>query len=168
MAKLSRWRGRRWLMELGEFSCHLHFHSRSFSFPMGYSITYSMNSMSLNEQQMIVNRFLTFEYLMRLHTRRTSTPRSSISAPLIALYGGIAGEVLWLSSYPFDVVKSKMQSDGFGVGMRYANMRDVWRQTWREEGMRGFWKGIGPTCVRALPVSAGTFIVVEMVMRAMG
>ncbi|KAL8844393.1 MAG: hypothetical protein Q9176_001303 [Flavoplaca citrina] len=112
--------------------------------------------------------FLTFEYLMRLHTRRTSTPRSSIPAPLIALYGGIAGEVLWLSSYPFDVVKSKMQSDGFGAGMRYANMRDVWRQTWREEGMRGFWKGIGPTCVRALPVSAGTFIVVEMVMRAMG
>ena len=62
-----------------------------------------------------------------------------------------------------------MQSDGFGAGgMRYANMRDVWRQTWRAEGARGFWKGIGPTCVRALPVSAGTFIVVEMVMRAMG
>ncbi|KAL8726907.1 MAG: hypothetical protein Q9166_006396 [cf. Caloplaca sp. 2 TL-2023] len=111
--------------------------------------------------------FLTFEYLMRLHSERTSTPRSSIPAPLIALYGGIAGEALWLSSYPFDVVKSKMQSDGFGSQIRYLTMRDAFRQTWREEGVRGFWKGIGPTCVRALPVSAGTFIVVEMTMRAM-
>ena len=129
----------------------------------------STNEKSKPTEQRKTRRFLTFEYLMRLHTQRTSTPRSSIPAPLIALYGGIAGEALWLSSYPFDVVKSKMQSDGFGAGgMRYANMRDVWRQTWRAEGARGFWKGISPTCVRALPVSAGTFIVVEMVMRAMG
>ncbi|KAL8805694.1 MAG: hypothetical protein Q9200_005330, partial [Gallowayella weberi] len=113
--------------------------------------------------------FLTFEYLMRQHSDRTSTPRSSIPAPIIALYGGLAGETLWLSSYPFDVIKSKIQSDGFtvaksGVGAelnekaaregqvrRYRNMRDCFAQTWREEGARGFWKGIGPTCVRALP-----------------
>jgi len=32
-------------------------------------------------------------------------------------------------------------------------------QTWKLEGVRGFWKGIGPTLVRAMPVSAGTFAV---------
>ncbi|KAL8964033.1 MAG: hypothetical protein Q9197_007024, partial [Variospora fuerteventurae] len=80
------------------------------------------------------HRFLTFEYLMNRHARVNSTPRSSISAPLIALYGGIAGEALWLASYPFDVVKSKMQSDGFGTEMRYGSMRACFRQVWREEG----------------------------------
>jgi solute carrier family 25 carnitine/acylcarnitine transporter 20/29 len=45
-------------------------------------------------------------------------------------------------------------------------MRDCFAQTWRAEGARGFWRGIGPTLLRAMPVSAGTFAVVEMTMRA--
>ena len=77
----------------------------------------------------------------------------------VATYGGLAGEALWLSSYPFDVIKSKMQSDGFGPNRKYGSMRDCFAQTWRLEGARGFWKGIGPTLLRAMPVSAGTFAV---------
>lgn len=116
-----------------------------------------------------LHRFLAFEYLMNRHSRTYSTPRDTIPTPLIALYGGLAGEVLWLSSYPFDVVKSKMQSDGFvGKERRYASMRDCVGQVWRQEGVLGFWKGLGPTLVRALPVSAGTFAVVEWVRRALG
>ena len=75
-------------------------------------------------------------------------------------------EALWLASYPFDVIKSKMQTDGFGAGQKYKSMRDCFGQTFRAEGARGFWKGIGPTLLRAMPVSAGTFAVVEFTMRA--
>ena len=71
-----------------------------------------------------------------------------------------------------------MQSDGLGGGQagrvqsiggqkdasmgdaqRYKSMRDCFQQVWRQEGMVGFWRGLGPTLVRALPVSAGTFAV---------
>ena len=103
--------------------------------------------------------FLTFEYLMNADAKRNSLKRNEIPQWKVALYGGLAGEALWLGSYPFDVVKSKMQSDGFGPDKRYASMRDCFRQTWVAEGMRGFWKGIGPTLLRAMPVSAGTFAV---------
>lgn len=48
-----------------------------------------------------------------------------------------------------------MQSDKFGKEQRYSSMRDCFGQTWRGEGLRGFWKGIGPTLFRAMPVSAG-------------
>ncbi|KAL8936923.1 MAG: hypothetical protein Q9216_004682 [Gyalolechia sp. 2 TL-2023] len=113
----------------------------------------------LREAQAYGVWFLSFEYMMNRHARANAMPRSEISAPLIALYGGIAGEALWMASYPFDVVKSKMQSDGFGAGRRYASMRGCFGQVWQEAGIRGFWKGLGPTLVRALPVSAGTFIV---------
>jgi len=112
--------------------------------------------------------FLTFEYLMAQDMKRNNVQRSDISSPKIAFYGGLAGEALWIASYPFDVVKSKMQSDGFGEGQRFKSMRDCFAQTWRAEGARGFWKGIGPTLFRAMPVSAGTFAVVEMTMRALG
>lgn len=86
----------------------------------------------------------------------------------MAFYGGLAGEALWIASYPFDVVKSKLQSDGFGEQQRYGGVRDCFEKTWRGEGVRGFWRGLGPTLVRAMPVSAGTFAVVELVMRALG
>ncbi|KAI1441589.1 mitochondrial carrier [Annulohypoxylon stygium] len=110
--------------------------------------------------------FLTFEYLMNLDAARNKVQRSEVPAYKVAFYGGLAGEALWLASYPFDVVKSKMQTDGFGKGMKYKTMRDCFGQTWAKEGARGFWKGIGPTLLRAMPVSAGTFAVVEATMRA--
>lgn len=120
----------------------------------------------LREAQAYGVWFLTFEYLMNLDAARNKIERKEIPTWKVAFYGGLAGEALWLGSYPFDVIKSKMQSDGFGEEKRYKSMRDAFGQTWRAEGVRGFWKGIAPTLLRAMPVSAGTFAVVELTMRA--
>ena len=103
--------------------------------------------------------FLAFEYLMNADAARNGIKRDEISQVKVATYGGLAGEALWLSSYPFDVVKSKMQSDGFGADKRYSSMRDCFEQTWRVEGARGFGKGIGAPLFCGMRVSAGTFAV---------
>ena len=113
----------------------------------------------LREAQAYGVWFLTFEYLMNLDAKRNSIQRKEIATWKVATYGGLAGEALWVASYPMDVVKSKMQSDGFGEKMRYSGTMDCVRQTWRAQGMMGFWKGLGPTLLRAMPVSAGTFAV---------
>lgn len=113
----------------------------------------------LREAQAYGFWFLTYEYLMTSDAQRNKIRRKEISTGKVALYGGLAGEALWISSYPFDVVKSKMQSDGFKASRRYAGMSDCFRQTWRAAGILGFWKGIGPTLLRAMPVSGGTFAV---------
>ena len=119
----------------------------------------------LREAQAYGCWFLTFEYLMQNEAKKYQIKREEIPTWKIAVYGGIAGEVLWISSYPFDVIKSKMQTDGFGDKMRFKSMRDAFGQTWRQEGALGFWRGIGPTLLRAMPVSAGTFAAVELTMR---
>ncbi|KAK7431511.1 carrier protein ymc1 [Neonectria magnoliae] len=111
--------------------------------------------------------FTSFEYMMNADAARNGIDRKEISSYKIAFYGGLAGEVLWLASYPLDVIKSKMQTDGFGPNQRYRSMRDCFATTYRVEGARGFFKGIAPTLLRAMPVSAGTFAVVEMTMRAL-
>ena len=111
----------------------------------------------LREAQAYGVWFLSFEYMMNKDAAHNQIQRSDVPTYKVALYGGLAGEALWLSSYPFDVIKSKMQSDGFGEKMRFRSMTDCFQQTWRAEGLRGFWKGIGPTLLRAMPVSAGTF-----------
>ena len=113
----------------------------------------------LREAQAYGVWFLSFEYMMNADAKRNGIQRNEIPQWKVATYGGLAGEALWLGSYPFDVVKSKMQSDGFGPNKKYVSMSDCFKQTWRGEGARGFWKGIGPTLLRAMPVSAGTFAV---------
>jgi solute carrier family 25 carnitine/acylcarnitine transporter 20/29 len=120
----------------------------------------------LREAQAYGVWFLAFEYMMNADAARNKIERKEVPSWKVAFYGGLAGEALWLASYPFDVVKSKMQSDGFGKEQKFRGMNDCFRQTFRAEGLRGFWKGIGPTLLRAMPVSAGTFAVVEMTMRA--
>ena len=101
--------------------------------------------------------FMAFEYMMDWEVRRTQVKRSEVSSVKIAGYGALAGEALWLSSYPFDVVKSKMQCDGFGAAQKYKSMTDCVKKTFATEGLGGFWRGVGPTLLRAGPVSAGTF-----------
>ncbi|OJD24674.1 hypothetical protein ACJ73_03962 [Blastomyces percursus] len=103
--------------------------------------------------------FLSFEYLMNWEAKRSNVKREDISAVKVAAYGGLAGEALWLASYPLDVIKSKMQSDGFGAQQKFAGTIDCFKKTFAAEGLGGFWKGIGPTLLRAMPVSAGTFAV---------
>lgn len=93
------------------------------------------------------------------NSNNNSPRREDLPTWQIASCGAITGLVLWSVNYPFDVVKSKMQADGFGADMRYVNLRDVVRQTWRAGGVKGFFRGLGPTLFRAGPVSGGTFVV---------
>lgn len=120
----------------------------------------------LREAQAYGFWFLTFEYLMNSDAKRNNIIRKDVPTWKVALYGGLAGEMLWLSSYPFDIIKSRMQTDKFGPEQRYKSMRDAFAQTFKQDGVMGFWRGLGPTLLRAMPVSAGTFVVVEMTLRA--
>lgn len=65
-------------------------------------------------------------------------------------------------TYPYQVVRSRVQNHDaearFGVGVR-----GVVRQLWREEGWRGFYRGLAPGLVRFLPSTWVTFLVYENV-----
>ncbi|RSL94811.1 hypothetical protein CEP52_012417 [Fusarium oligoseptatum] len=103
--------------------------------------------------------FASYEGLIQKVMEQDQIPRNEIPSWKFALCGGIAGELIWLLTYPFDVIKSKMQTDGFGTERRYKNMREAFRVTLEVGGVVGLFKGIGPTLLRAMPVSAGTFAV---------
>ena len=68
--------------------------------------------------------------------------------------GAIAGECFWLSTYPIDVWKTKLQSDSF-TNPKYRGILDVFSQTYKTEGFIGFWRGIVPWLSRA-PIASGT------------
>ncbi|KAL4818802.1 mitochondrial carrier domain-containing protein [Aspergillus spinulosporus] len=92
-------------------------------------------------------------------TQRTQDTASEIPKWKVASCGALTGIILWGVNYPFDVVKSKMQADGVGSKQQYWGLRDVVSQTWRQDGLRGFWRGVGMAMGRAVPVCGGTFVV---------
>ncbi|RKK25794.1 hypothetical protein BFJ65_g3695 [Fusarium oxysporum f. sp. cepae] len=109
--------------------------------------------------------FAAYEGLVQHVARMEGKKRSEIESWKFAVCGGLAGEFLWLLSHPLDVIKSKMQSDGFDHDQKYKTMREAIRQTWRMGGVSGLFEGIGPALLRAMPVSAGTFATVEIVRK---
>ncbi|CDR45410.1 CYFA0S18e01222g1_1 [Cyberlindnera fabianii] len=112
--------------------------------------------------------FLTYEFLVQSALQRQGIQRKDLTTPELLLFGALAGDALWLASYPLDVVKSRIQSDGFGKDAKFKNARDVAQQIWKTQGFVGFWRGIGPALVRAIPCSAGTFATVELTLRLLG
>lgn len=114
--------------------------------------------------------FLTYEYLIdTIKTTRGYAHRNEISTPELLVSGALAGNALWLSSYPLDVIKSNIQSDKFGADSKFnGNILTATRAIWAANGVRGFWKGIVPCLLRAVPCSAGTFAAVETALRVLG
>ena len=86
---------------------------------------------------------------------------SDVGPLQIMLAGGITGMASWVYSYPTDVIKSKIQAEGFAPFGRYQGYADCIRTSIREEGYRVFTRGMTVTVLRAFPVNAATFMAVE-------
>jgi solute carrier family 25 carnitine/acylcarnitine transporter 20/29 len=102
--------------------------------------------------------FASYEALIALSMTWSRQKREELNGWKIALCGGLAGDALWLACYPLDVIKTKIQSDGFGQQRVYPSIRSVVKDTWRLNKIRGFYHGLGPTLVRTMITSGGTFL----------
>ena len=84
-----------------------------------------------------------------------------ISPLQIMFAGGLTGVASWVYSYPSDVIKSKVQAEGFAPNGRYMGYLHCIRTSIREEGYLVFTRGITVCLSRAFPVNAATFAAVE-------
>eukprot|EP00761_Pharyngomonas_kirbyi_P009021 gb/GECH01009036.1/.p1 GENE.gb/GECH01009036.1/~~gb/GECH01009036.1/.p1 ORF type:complete len:350 (+),score=70.46 gb/GECH01009036.1/:1-1050(+) len=82
------------------------------------------------------------------------------------LSGGIAGCSTWVAMIPFDVIKSRLQSDRID-NPKYYNIKDCMIRSFKKEGMSVFFKGLRPALFRAFPVHCSIFITYEMVRWAL-
>lgn len=59
---------------------------------------------------------------------------------------------LWAVIYPIDMIKSRMQTDGFTpeTGQKYKSAWDCVKTVWRTEGIGAFTRGLGPTLIRCV------------------
>ncbi len=69
--------------------------------------------------------------------------RSEYSLFKIGCAGSISGIILWGSVFPFDVVKTKIQTDSFEKP-QYKGIRDCFMKTYQSKGISAFYSGSCP------------------------
>ena len=80
----------------------------------------------------------------------------------IFLSGTIGGFMGWFASYPFDIVKTQVQTGRSSVcGKVNPTSRYVASQTWQQFGVHGFFKGFSACGSRAILVNGVGFLVYE-------
>ncbi|KAI0346954.1 mitochondrial FAD carrier protein [Trametopsis cervina] len=62
-------------------------------------------------------------------------------------------------TYPYQVVRSRIQNNA--TSHLYPTIPICIKRTWAEEGLRGFYRGLGTNLVRVLPGTCVTFVVYE-------
>ncbi|KAL7748225.1 hypothetical protein RI367_006411 [Sorochytrium milnesiophthora] len=80
---------------------------------------------------------------------------ASLSNLQLLMAGGLAGVAGWMSTYPADLIKTKIQSADRGT---YSSTLACFAQTARAEGIRGLFRGTVATILRAFPTNAATFL----------
>jgi len=96
-----------------------------------------------------------------------TNPRKRPSTIVFLTAGSVAGIVTWLSTYPFDVLKSVIQTLPDTTPRSQTSMWHVAKTYYGEYGMYFFFRGLSPTLIRAVPTNAVTFLVYEEALRAL-
>jgi solute carrier family 25 carnitine/acylcarnitine transporter 20/29 len=93
---------------------------------------------------------------------------TSFSEPAVNFWaGGLSAQMFWITSYPSDVIKQRIMTDGLGSDRKYPRWKDAAKAIYQETGWRGYWRGFLPCFLRAFPANAMALLAFEGVMRAM-
>lgn len=86
-----------------------------------------------------------------------------LSKAQLMFAGGMAGVFFWLACFPFDTIKTVVQSQQGMTPIRAA------KSIWQQEGgsVRNFYRGITPCLVRSFPANAVVFVTVDVVQKAL-
>ena len=84
------------------------------------------------------------------------------------LAGATAGMTYNFAFYPADTIKSRMQTEDVSksVGAKRNSFLEVGKALWKDQGMKGMYRGCGITVGRAAPSSAVIFTIYEWMKHA--
>eukprot|EP00761_Pharyngomonas_kirbyi_P006530 gb/GECH01006537.1/.p1 GENE.gb/GECH01006537.1/~~gb/GECH01006537.1/.p1 ORF type:complete len:318 (+),score=46.30 gb/GECH01006537.1/:1-954(+) len=105
--------------------------------------------------------FTTYEMFKVAQQRVFGISESSMPNHLAA--GASAGFISTCCTIPVDVVKTRLQTQYHlpASEQRYSGIIDVFQRLWKEEGVRGLSRGLGPRLVYLIPSASITFAAFE-------
>ncbi|KIV96242.1 hypothetical protein PV10_00132 [Exophiala mesophila] len=122
--------------------------------------------------------FWSYELSKRLLLSRQADPFLAPSTTDVLISGGIAGVVTWVSIYPLDVIKTRLQtqpswhpeqqgllrSEQAAISRSVQSSLGIAKDVWQTSGLGGFYRGIGICSLRAFVVNAVQWYVYERIM----
>ncbi|KZT43646.1 mitochondrial carrier [Sistotremastrum suecicum HHB10207 ss-3] len=99
------------------------------------------------------------------------TPPGKETAPRKLTCGALAGSFSQTLTYPFDVLRRKMQVTAMGdgaLGYKYNGAIDAVFTILRTEGIRGLYHGLWPNLLKVAPSIATSFYTYELVKKWLG
>eukprot|EP00116_Pleurobrachia_bachei_P015591 sb/3475853/ len=95
---------------------------------------------------------------------RASNGSDDLAFWQVLVAGGFAGWANWAWGIAPDVVKTRYQTAPEG---KYKSAMSVVPELYKTEGVKGFFKGLGPIALRAWPANACCMLGYEMALKAM-
>ncbi|TFK30344.1 mitochondrial carrier [Coprinopsis marcescibilis] len=121
--------------------------------------------------------FLSFEFFMRGFSKLAGTPFEVNVGLANFLSGGFGAFSYWIMAIPADNIKNRMMAfpypDPYPAAISKGTIQvpsfsRTAREIFAREGYTGFFRGLGPSLLRAFPVNASALFVYEGIMRVMG
>ncbi|XP_069842226.1 mitochondrial ornithine transporter 1-like [Dendropsophus ebraccatus] len=91
--------------------------------------------------------------------------RDQPGAVVVTVSGGVGGACFWLSVYPVDSVKSRIQV--LSIASRSGGFLISLMHILKKEGIINLYSGLMPTVIRAFPSNAALFLAYEMTKRTL-
>jgi len=89
---------------------------------------------------------------------REESPKARTPIADLAI-GAVAGAISQTVSYPFEIVRRRMQVGGLTRPDRWLGWSETARDIWRTNGLRGFYVGLGIGYLKVVPMTAVSFAV---------
>ena len=77
------------------------------------------------------------------------------------MLGAIAGTFAATSCYPLDTIRRRMQMKG----KTYSSQRDAFVTIFRQEGLRGFYRGWAANTIKVVPQNSIRFVSYELLKK---
>lgn len=114
-------------------------------------------------------QFAVYDELKYLASRLGRGPEEGerqLGSGELSLFAAASKLTASVTTYPSQVVRSRLQQRmDDGRTLVYRSTSEVVRLTWSREGLRGFYKGLGPALLRVMPQSAVTLVAYENILR---
>ncbi|KIK94543.1 hypothetical protein PAXRUDRAFT_142622 [Paxillus rubicundulus Ve08.2h10] len=92
------------------------------------------------------------------HPLEDDSDSPTIRAVKDIAFGSIAGMVAEVFEYPFDLAKVRLQSQVLDRTSRFGGPLDCLLRTWRDEGIRGLYRGLPVPIFGSMAETAGLFV----------
>jgi ornithine carrier protein len=91
----------------------------------------------------------------------TNTPATPLPLHQQMLAGAAAGVSYNFIFYPADTIKSRMQTEDIALSSERRSFWSVGKSLWKQQGLKGLYRGCGITVARSAPSSAFIFSIYE-------